>query len=58
MTRRMRILQIVAPGASEYERKCQRVDREALAPKHEVVIASLEEARDVQADVAHLYASD
>ena len=53
----MRILQIVAPGASEYERKCQRVDREALAPKHEVLTASLDDARGVHADVAHVYAS-
>jgi glycosyltransferase involved in cell wall biosynthesis len=54
----MRIVQIVMPGASEYERKCQRVDAEALAAKHEVFLASIDEARAAKADVAHVYASD
>lgn len=52
----MRILQIVLPDASEYERKSQRADREAFAAQHEVTAASLEEARAIEADVAHLYA--
>lgn len=53
----MRIAQIVLPGASEYERKSQRADREALAAKHEVLVVTPEEARTSGADVAHVYAS-
>lgn len=45
----MRIVQIVLPGISEYERKSQRADRAALAERHEVV----ETVRN--ADVAHVY---
>ncbi|HYI10848.1 MAG TPA: glycosyltransferase [Thermoanaerobaculia bacterium] len=45
----MRIAQIVLPGASEYERKSQRVDAAALGDK--VV------ALDDRPDVAHVYAS-
>ena len=52
----MRIAQIVLTGASEYERKCQRVDRAALAASHEVLEVALEEIENVQADVAHVYA--
>jgi glycosyltransferase involved in cell wall biosynthesis len=45
----MRIAQIVLPGASEYERKCQRVDLAALtAAGHEIVDVA-------QAEVAHVY---
>jgi Glycosyl transferases group 1 len=50
----MRIAQIVLPGASEYERKCQRVDFAALLPKHEVALVSIADARGF--DVAHIYA--
>ncbi|HEX8170005.1 MAG TPA: hypothetical protein VF824_05625 [Thermoanaerobaculia bacterium] len=51
----MRIAQILLPSASEYERKCQRVDFAALsAAGHEVSVTSPEEARG---DVAHVYAS-
>jgi hypothetical protein len=53
----MRIAQIILPTASEYERKCQRVDRAALAERHEVAVVSLEEARGTRAQVAHVYAS-
>lgn len=50
----MRIAQIVLPGASAYERKCQRVDFEALSPRHDVVVSN--STRDVPAaDVAHVY---
>ncbi len=30
----MRILQIVLPGASEFEKKCQRVDFASLSQTH------------------------
>ena len=48
---RMRIAQIVPRNASEYEKKCQRVDRAALAAEHEIV--------DVErgADIVHVYGS-
>ena len=51
----MKIAQIVAPGASEYERKSQRVDFAALSQAgHEVAVYS--DAREVRdADIAHLY---
>lgn len=45
----MRIAQIVPRGASEYEKKSQRVDRAALAAEHELV----ESERG--ADVVHIY---
>jgi hypothetical protein len=47
----MRIAQIVPRNASEYEKKCQRVDRVALAAEHEIV--------DIErgADVVHVYGS-
>ena len=45
----MRIAQIVLPGISEYERKSQRADREALSERHEIV----DDVRN--ADVAHVY---
>lgn len=45
----MRIVQIVLPGVSQYERKSCRADRAALMARHEVVA-------DVRnADVAHVY---
>jgi len=47
----MRIAQVVARNASEYEKKCFRVDRVALAAEHEIV----EEERG--ADVVHVYGS-
>src|ERR1041385_3140254 len=43
----MRIAQVVARNASEYEKKCFRVDRVALAAEHEIV--------DRDADVVHVY---
>src|SRR6185436_1030129 len=52
----MRIAQIVIPHASEYERKCQRVDAAALAASHEVALVSIADA--VGFDVAHVYAGD
>ena len=53
----MRIAQVVLPGASEYERKSQRIDRTLLADRHEVVLVSLEEVRASGAEVAHVYAT-
>lgn len=57
----MRIAQIVLESASEYERKCQRVDRAALAEAHEVVETvvetSVDQAAASGAQVAHVYAS-
>ena len=51
----MKIAQIVVPGASEYERKSQRIDFAALSEaQHEVgVYADPREVRD--ADIAHVY---
>jgi glycosyltransferase involved in cell wall biosynthesis len=54
---RVRIAQILLPGASEYERKSQRIDQSALAERHEVIVSSLDTIRDANADVAHVYAS-
>jgi hypothetical protein len=53
----MRIAQIVLPGASEYERKSQRADHAALSERHEVIVGPIEAVRDLQADVAHVYAT-
>ena len=53
----MRIVQIMLPGASLFEQKSQRIDREALtAAGHQVIFATLEEARATEADLAHVYA--
>jgi hypothetical protein len=50
----MRILQITLPGASEFEKKCQRTDFAALSGKHEVMVAT--STRDTPpADLAHIY---
>jgi len=48
----MRIAQIVLEGASEFERKCQRVDFAALSAKHDVIVT---DGPEVSADVAHVY---
>src|SRR5262245_60151677 len=49
----MRIAQIVTPGASEYERKSQRVDFAALSEAgHQVAV---HQSADVETDVAHVY---
>lgn len=53
----MRIAQVLLPGASEYERKSQRIDRAALLDRHEVVVVPPEEVRGSGAQVAHVYAS-
>ena len=47
----MRVAQITLRDASEYEKKCRRVDSVALPPEHEIV----ENERD--ADVVHVYGS-
>ena len=50
----MRILQITLPGASEFEKKCQRIDFASLSAKHEVIVAG--STRDAPAaDIAHIY---
>ena len=51
----MRILQIVLPESSTYERKSQRIDHAALSASHQVLIAS-DFNNLPPADVAHLYA--
>ncbi len=45
------------PGASEYERKSQRIDQAALAGRHEVVLVGLDEVRGSGAQLAHIYAT-
>jgi hypothetical protein len=47
----MRVAQITLRNASEYERKCRRVDRVALAGEHEIV----DDERG--ADIVHVYGS-
>jgi hypothetical protein len=51
----MRVAQIILPHASEYERKCQRVDLAALATAHDVIVIAPEEIGGSGADVAHVY---
>ena len=53
----MRIAQVLLPDASEYERKCQRIDRAGLSERHEVVLVPLEAVAASGAQVAHVYAS-
>jgi len=53
----MRIAQIIFPGASEYERKSQRADHEALSGAHDVRVVSVDEARAGGFDLAHVYAT-
>ncbi len=53
----MRVAQIVLPGASEYERKCQRVDFAGLtALGHEAIVVDAAGAAASGAAVAHVYA--
>ncbi len=50
----MRIVHIVLPGASEYEKKSQRIDFDALRREHEVILAdSLR--RVPSGDIAQVY---
>jgi Glycosyl transferases group 1 len=50
----MRILQIIDPAASEFEKKCQRVDFAELSPRHQVTVTG--SIRDTSgADIAHVY---
>lgn len=53
----MRIAQVLLPGASEYERKSQRIDAAALAGPHETLLVTLDEVRASGAQVAHVYAT-
>jgi hypothetical protein len=53
----MRIAQVVLPGASEYEKKCARVDALSLETHgHEPFASASTEAAASGADVAHVYA--
>lgn len=52
----MRIVQILLPDASWYERKSQRADFAALSAHHEVSVSGPEEAQQRLGDVAHVYA--
>ncbi len=45
----MRILQVIVPSASEFDKKCQRVDLASLSEKHEMV------SSEAAADLAHVY---
>jgi hypothetical protein len=49
----MRIAQILLDGVAEYERKMQRIDHEALAPVHDLVV--VRSTTGIDADVAHVY---
>jgi hypothetical protein len=46
------IAQILLPGASEYERKCQRVDFAALSPRHQVSVYD-DVGKVTGAEIAH-----
>jgi len=49
--RAVRVAQIVAPDASQYERKSQRIDAESLTAAGHTIVAD-----PAEADVAHVYA--
>src|SRR5690349_14869064 len=50
----MRVLQILLKSASEFEKKCQRVDFAELSKTHEIVV--VDSPRNApKADVAHVY---
>lgn len=56
----MRVAQIVLSDASQYERKCQRIDLEGLSTDHEVAVIEPDQSGkttplSVEADVAHVY---
>jgi hypothetical protein len=52
----MRIAQVLLPGATEYEQKSQRIDRQALAGAgHEVLLVEPAEVPESGAAVAHVY---
>jgi hypothetical protein len=51
----MRIAQIVLPGASPFDRKCQRIDHTGLSAAHEVTVGTVAEAARSGAQVAHVY---
>ena len=48
------IAQILLPRASEYERKCQRVDFAALSPRHQVSVFD-DVGKVTGAEIAHVY---
>ncbi len=50
----MRIFHVVLPGASEYERKSQRIDFEALRVEHQIVVVD-DPQKAASADVAQIY---
>src|SRR5688500_2073130 len=49
------IVQTLVAGASEYERKSQRIDRAGLSGKHEVTLVDADEVRTSSASVVHIY---
>jgi glycosyl transferase family 1 len=49
----MRIVQIVLPGAGEFEKKSQRIDFASLSANHEVIVAAVDNVPP--ADIAHVY---
>jgi glycosyltransferase involved in cell wall biosynthesis len=53
----MRLAHIILPGASEYERKSQRIDQAALAAQHDVTVLGLDQIDPARFDLAHVYAS-
>lgn len=53
----MRIIQVLLDDATEYEKKCQRVDFAALSAQHEVVVATSATLAGQRGDVAHVYGS-
>lgn len=50
----MRIVQLLLPGASQYEQKSQRIDFEALSKEHDITLAT-SLAEMPAAEVAHVY---
>jgi hypothetical protein len=50
----MRIFHVVLPGASEYEKKSQRIDFEALRGEHQIIVVD-DPQKAASADVAQIY---
>jgi hypothetical protein len=51
----VRIAQTIVAGASEYERKAQRLDFAGLSAAHSVTVVEPSDLRSVSADVIHIY---
>lgn len=54
----MRLAHIILPGASEYERKSQRIDQAALAAQHEVTVVEAGQVEPARFDLAHVYGEE